>query len=234
MKKGHNDMDLKTTKDGIDEDDALRILSSEVGVKYLVGDNTTSKLPPLDVIFDRTLDTVEDALVHAGRIPYDLGWVSEETPEKDDRPVVVVLGSGWGAHAFMKIADTFKVRVIVVSPSNHFVFTPMLASAAVGTVEYRSMTESVRAANPMIDSYIEGTAIDVDPNKKTVTVKLVSFLEDIRRRRSTHNHFILRYIACDRRNSSGGQSCTWSQGILLTTQELRRCSQTTDRSGRIV
>jgi hypothetical protein len=37
------------------------------------------------------------------------------------------------------------------------VFTPMLASASVGTVEYRSMTESVRDANPMIDQYIQGT-----------------------------------------------------------------------------
>jgi len=27
---------------------------------------------------------------------------------------------------------------VVVSPVNHFVFTPMLASASVGTIEYRS------------------------------------------------------------------------------------------------
>jgi hypothetical protein len=30
------------------------------------------------------------------------------------------------------------VRIVVVSPVNHFVFTPMLASASVGTIEYRS------------------------------------------------------------------------------------------------
>jgi len=159
--------------------DALRMLSSEVGVKRLIGEDPDSKTPPLDVIFDRTLDTFEDAMVHARRIPHDLGWEPDEKHEVDHRPTVVVLGSGWGAHAFMKIADTYLVRVIVVSPSNHFVFTPMLASAAVGTVEYRSMTEAVRAANPMIEEYVEGKATGVDVEKKTITVKLNSFLEEI-------------------------------------------------------
>ena len=43
----------------------------------------------------------------------------------------------------------------------------MLASAAVGTVEYRSMTEPIRVTNPSIDNYVEGRAIGVDvPNKK--------------------------------------------------------------------
>lgn len=99
---------------------------------------------------------------------------------KKKRPTVVVLGSGWAAHALMKVADCHQIRLIVISPTNHFVFTPMLASASVGTVEYRSMTEAVRAANPMIHSYIEGSATDVDVEKKTVTVKLNSLLESVR------------------------------------------------------
>lgn len=168
--------------DDPDGDEALHILSSEVGVKRLVGedmDALASKTLPLDVMFDRTLDTLEDAMVHARRVPHDLGWEPEEKTDIDDRPTVVVLGSGWGAHAFMKIADNYLVRVIVVSPSNHFVFTPMLASAAVGTVEYRSMTESVRAANPMIEEFVEGKATDIDVEKKTITVKLNSFLDEI-------------------------------------------------------
>jgi hypothetical protein len=43
----------------------------------------------------------------------------------------------------------------------------MLASAAVGTVEYRSMTEPIRVTNPFIDNYVEGRAIGIDvPNQK--------------------------------------------------------------------
>ena len=80
---------------------------------------------PLDVIFERSLDTVEDAILHARRIPYDKGWIQATTPaEEDTRPTVVVLGSGWASHALIKVADTYKMRLIVVSPTNHFVFTP--------------------------------------------------------------------------------------------------------------
>jgi len=56
----------------------------------------------------------------------------------------------------------------------------VLASAAVGTVEYRSMTEAVRAANPMIDNYVEGRAIDIDVKRKVVKVQLENLLEDTR------------------------------------------------------
>lgn len=90
------------------------------------------------------------------------------------------LSSGWAAHALMKVANCNKLRIIVVSPSNHFVFTPMLASAATGTVEYRSMTEAVRSANGMIEEYIEGKAVGVDVHNKKVTVRLNSLLDDFR------------------------------------------------------
>ncbi len=57
---------------------------------------------------------------------------------------IVVLGTGWGAAAFLKDVDTDRYDVTVISPRNHFLFTPMLAGASVGTVEYRSITESIR------------------------------------------------------------------------------------------
>ncbi|EED86583.1 hypothetical protein THAPSDRAFT_38312, partial [Thalassiosira pseudonana CCMP1335] len=84
------------------------------------------------------------------------------------RKTVVVLGTGWAAHAFIKLASTYDLRIVVVSPVNHFVFTPMLASAAVGTVEYRSMTEPIRVTNPYIDNFVEGRAIGVDVEESTI------------------------------------------------------------------
>lgn len=53
------------------------------------------------------------------------------------KPVVLLLGSGWGAHSCMKVIDTDIFDVVMVSPRNHFLFTPMLPSTAVGTVEFR-------------------------------------------------------------------------------------------------
>jgi hypothetical protein len=66
------------------------------------------------------------------------------------REKVVVLGTGWGAAAFLKGIDTTLYDVTVISPRNYFVFTPMLAGASVGTVEYRSITEPVREVRPTL------------------------------------------------------------------------------------
>jgi hypothetical protein len=51
-----------------------------------------ASIPFEDTLFSRTLDTVEDAVLHARRIPYDLGWVMEGNHGNDDRKTVVVLG----------------------------------------------------------------------------------------------------------------------------------------------
>jgi hypothetical protein len=128
-------------------DEALRLISSEVGVRQFLGNvlgpttttttTETSQFPML-LLMERTLDTIEDVVLHLRRMPYDFGWWQQPSHDpRTKKKTIVVLGSGWAAHAFMKIADSFMFRVIVVSPLNHFVFTPMLASAAVGTVEYR-------------------------------------------------------------------------------------------------
>jgi hypothetical protein len=47
----------------------------------------------LDTLFTRTLDTVEDAILHARRIPYDLGWFLADSQVDDQRKTIVVLGT---------------------------------------------------------------------------------------------------------------------------------------------
>lgn len=154
------------------EERALRILATEVGYKKLLGQNPYAWTDaPLDVVLSRAVDTIEDAVIHWRRLPYKLGF--KDLPDESvQRPTVVVLGTGWGAHAFVKVACTFDLKIVVVSPVNHFVFTPMLASAAVGTVEYRSMTEAIRESNPTIDNFIQGKAVAIDPENKELTVEL--------------------------------------------------------------
>jgi hypothetical protein len=57
----------------------------------------------------------------------------------DNRETIVILGSGWGSHAFLKTIDGTKYNVKVISPRSYFTFTPMLAASAVGTVDFRSI-----------------------------------------------------------------------------------------------
>ena len=75
---------------------------------------------------------------------------SSSSPSDGQREKVVVLGTGWGAAAFLKGIDTRLYDVTVISPRNYFVFTPMLAGASVGTVDYRSITEPIREVRSII------------------------------------------------------------------------------------
>lgn len=96
----------------------------------------------------------------------------KRAPKSGKKEKVVVLGTGWGAAAFVKDIDTDLYDVTVISPRNYFLFTPMLAGSSVGSVEYRSITEPFREINHKVD-YLEATATSIDPKKKLVTCESV-------------------------------------------------------------
>lgn len=68
----------------------------------------------------------------------------EEMQRQKDKPKLVVLGGGWGSVALLKTLDSDEYHITVVSPTNYFLFTPMLPSATVGTLELRSLVEPIR------------------------------------------------------------------------------------------
>ncbi|XP_043692037.1 internal alternative NAD(P)H-ubiquinone oxidoreductase A2, mitochondrial-like isoform X2 [Telopea speciosissima] len=67
-----------------------------------------------------------------------------------EKPRMVVLGSGWAGCRLMKGIDTSIYDIVCVSPRNHMVFTPLLASTCVGTLEFRSVAEPVGRIQPAI------------------------------------------------------------------------------------
>jgi NADH:ubiquinone reductase (non-electrogenic) len=87
------------------------------------------------------------------------------TPQAGSKPVVLILGSGWVGHSLVKVIDTDSFDVVLVSPRNFFMFTPMLPSTAVGTVEFRSLLEPIRTSNEFV-SYLEATCESVDLHEK--------------------------------------------------------------------
>jgi hypothetical protein len=149
------------------EESFLRTLSNEVNYKKFLGQSPFSLTDiNIPLIIQRFLDNIEDGQQKRNGKMKGLNKRLKRDQPRDERKTVVVLGTGWAAHSFIKLASTYDLRIVVVSPVNHFVFTPMLASAAVGTVEYRSMTEPIRVTNPLIDNYVEGRAIGVDVEGK--------------------------------------------------------------------
>ena len=98
----------------------------------------------------------------------------QENPEHSalvEKPRLVILGSGWGAVALLGKLNPENYNVVVISPSNYFLFTPLLPSATVGTVELRSIVEPIRRIiNRIRGHYLEATADYVDFSNKLVEV----------------------------------------------------------------
>ena len=63
--------------------------------------------------------------------------------------------------------DKDKYDVRLISPANHFLFTPMLPSTAVGTLEFRAIQEPVRTI-PGLSEYYHAKARAIDLGGQTV------------------------------------------------------------------
>ena len=75
---------------------------------------------------------------------------------------LVIVGGGWAAVGLLKTLDPEKYNVTLISPNNYYLFNPLLPSAAVGTVEPRSLIEPIRKLLARVHGhYIQGFATDV-------------------------------------------------------------------------
>jgi hypothetical protein len=90
------------------------------------------------------------------------------------KPKLVILGTGWGAVSLLKTLNVDEYHITVVSPSNQFLFTPMLPSATVGTLELRSLVEPIRGiVNRVHGHFLKAMAKDVDFSEKLIEVEHV-------------------------------------------------------------
>ncbi|CAL9046278.1 unnamed protein product [Musa banksii] len=95
-----------------------------------------------------------------------------EPTKPGEKPRVVVLGTGWAGCRFLKGLDAKLYDIVCISPRNHMVFTPLLASTCVGTLEFRSVAEPVGRIQSALagapDSYFylaNCTGIDTDKHE---------------------------------------------------------------------
>ncbi|PYH44887.1 putative NADH-ubiquinone oxidoreductase 64 kDa subunit [Aspergillus saccharolyticus JOP 1030-1] len=99
---------------------------------------------------------------------------SDDRLASKDKPRLVVLGTGWGSIALLKHLNPGDYHVTVVSPTNYFLFTPMLPSATVGTLGLRSLVEPVRRIVQRVNGhFLKGQAEDVEFSEKLVEVSQV-------------------------------------------------------------
>ncbi|CAD6448685.1 30e61683-d70a-4566-8cbc-9745b7391557 [Sclerotinia trifoliorum] len=94
---------------------------------------------------------------------------TEEMQKQKDKPKLVILGSGWGSVALLKTLNPDDYHITLVSPTNYFLFTPMLPSATVGTLEFRSLVEPIRRIITRVKGhFIRATAEEIEYSEKLV------------------------------------------------------------------
>ncbi len=88
------------------------------------------------------------------------------------RPRLAVLGTGFGAFNLVKhLRNDYEITI--VSPRNHFLFTPLLPSTTVGTIEFRSIIEPIRHAREAIRFY-HAEAVDLNAAERMVQCRSVA------------------------------------------------------------
>lgn len=112
--------------------------------------------------------------VYKESAPVDQAKQTSTFENGQKKKTLVILGSGWGSISLLKNLDTTLYNVVVVSPRNYFLFTPLLPSCPTGTVELRSIVEPVRAitrraAGEVI--YLEAEATSIDPVNNHIVIK---------------------------------------------------------------
>ncbi|KAG2172711.1 hypothetical protein INT43_000058 [Umbelopsis isabellina] len=96
-----------------------------------------------------------------------------QAPFDPEKKTIVILGSGWASTSLLKSIDTDLYNVVVVSPRNYFLFTPLLPSCTVGTIDVRSIVEPTRFITRHKSREVkvyEADCTEVDPFNKTVTI----------------------------------------------------------------
>lgn len=131
------------------------------GVHLLAGSDSTAGCEAASQPPDAVLPAVGEAAADA--VP----------PKRKTR--VVVLGSGWGAVAFLKNLDwkgafgpDGQYEVVVVSPRSYFLYTPLLPGAAAGSVQERSITEPIRNLLAGQGQYYQAECTGIDAERQVV------------------------------------------------------------------
>ncbi|KAF6156194.1 hypothetical protein GIB67_010658 [Kingdonia uniflora] len=143
------------------------------------------------------------------RHPDNPGYSGGPGLGRDRSQGLLFWGAGWASCRFLKGIDTNIYDVVCVSPRNHMVFTPLLTSTCVGTLEFRSVAEPVSRIQPALVTapnsyfylaYCKG--VDLDKHEVSNLSYVLSFFVLIHTMLLSHKYAI-RHIYCEIVSNSG-------------------------------
>ncbi|PBK79119.1 hypothetical protein ARMGADRAFT_1041031, partial [Armillaria gallica] len=115
--------------------------------------------------------------------PNNLPIVSLQVDDEDDeehkklaeKPKLVIVGGGWGAMGVLQKLYPGDYNVTVVSSETFTTFTPLLPSAAVGTVQVWSLVEPIRKIIARLRGhFVRGKAVDLSMSEQLLEVETLS------------------------------------------------------------
>ncbi|KAG5654134.1 hypothetical protein H0H81_007186 [Sphagnurus paluster] len=96
----------------------------------------------------------------------------EENARLAEKPKLVIVGGGWGAMGVLKTLHVGDYHVTVISSETFTTFTPLLPSAAVGTVQVRSLIEPIRKIIARLRGhFVQGKAVDLVMSERLIEVE---------------------------------------------------------------
>ncbi|KAI0345429.1 nucleotide-binding domain-containing protein [Trametopsis cervina] len=100
----------------------------------------------------------------------DENWTTLST-----KPHLVIVGGGWGAMGILNTLRAGDYHVTVISPETYTTFTPLLPSAAVGTVQVRSLVEPIRKIVARLHGHlISAKAVDLVMSERLIEVQIAT------------------------------------------------------------
>ncbi|KJA27081.1 hypothetical protein HYPSUDRAFT_63340 [Hypholoma sublateritium FD-334 SS-4] len=88
------------------------------------------------------------------------------------KPKLVIVGGGWGAMGVLQTLHPGDYHVTLVSSDTYTTFTPLLPSAAVGTVSVRSLIEPIRKILARLRGhFVQGKAVDLVMSERLVEIQ---------------------------------------------------------------
>jgi NADH dehydrogenase len=103
----------------------------------------------------------------------NLDCYDTDSKRKDSlKKKLVILGCGWGCVSLLNQLNKDEYDVTVISPTNYFLFTPMLPCAVVGTLDVKTLMESIRSLiNKVNGHFLHAKAEKIEFTDKLIKVK---------------------------------------------------------------
>eukprot|EP00435_Cladocopium_sp_Y103_P062493 s21_g24.t1 len=95
----------------------------------------------------------------------------EALPDRSSRPKVLVLGSGWASASFLQGLTKEQAQlydITIISKRNFFLYTPLLPTCTMGSIEERSIVTPIRELAVGKADFLEARCEGIDVEQKVV------------------------------------------------------------------